>query len=482
MRDFLQSTALVLLLALLYAYLFYHLELGLNILAFDAICLLLLYRRRPELASQVSFRWAVAGCLAAALSVVIVHSSASFLAHHLSFLLVIGFAQVRELRFIWFGLLLGLTSLLEGPIRWFWAGSRVIHWRFVPRDWLRQGVVPLVVAAPFFVLYLSASDKFAGGIQWVFSGILFSETVSRFYFLAIAGILICGPLFFPAGTSRLATLAAGFSDHLSRRSRPNRKTVTRPKRTSRKFFGLIGLRREYRRGVLTLGLLNLLIACVNLLDLRYLWMDAGRLTAAELSQYVHAGTYNLIFSIVLAMAVVLYLFRGNLNFYTEAEHLKPLTFCWLGQNALLTVSVGIRNWHYIAEYGLALGRIQVAFVLLLILVGLFTLFRKVRDRLSFTYLLQANGLAVWLFLIAFGAVNWTCVITRVNLRQPTAQIDWKYLVDELDDRNTFLLWREVERIPPEVLDTYQWGERERGEAFQARDWRGWNYADWRTGR
>ena len=92
-------------LGLTYALLFYHAETGLNLFLFDALLVGLALWVRPELAGHKSFVWSVGGLLFAAGSVVIVHSGAAVLAHHLTYFLVLGFAQTRELRFIWFGLL-----------------------------------------------------------------------------------------------------------------------------------------------------------------------------------------------------------------------------------------------------------------------------------------------------------------------------------------------------------------------------------------
>ena len=75
------------------------------------------------------------------------------------------------------------------------------------------------------------------------------------------------------------------------------------------------------------------------------------------------------------------------------------------------------------------------FVLLLLLFGLLTLFRKVRDKLSLTYLLQSNGQAVWLALLLFGAVNWPGVITRYNLSANTrSEVDLYYLTNDVAPR------------------------------------------------
>lgn len=113
------ATLFLIILSLTYAVLFYHAEVGVNLLIFDALLIVTALRCRPELAKHRAFAWAVAGMLFAAGSVVIVHGEGALWAHHLSYLLVLGFAQARELRFVWYGLLLGAITLFRGPYQWF---------------------------------------------------------------------------------------------------------------------------------------------------------------------------------------------------------------------------------------------------------------------------------------------------------------------------------------------------------------------------
>ena len=458
-----------------FTYLFFHWTLGINVFIFDGALLLLLLRIRPELARRASFRWAVAGLLAAAISIVAVHSTTSMLAHAASLLLLVGVAQERELRFVWYALTLGVLSLFAGPLRLLdrrHENTQRRSRRLSVFRWLQQGALPVVVLMPFLILYSAGSDRFSKVIERVGAGLgelLGATSLPHFLAVGLVGALLVLPLFLPGNELDLAGKDAALSDQLLRQRMPRKKRF-RP-------TALLG---EYRRGILTLLLLNGLIMVNNLTDLQFVWLDTAVLSPAVLSQYVHEGTYSLLLSILLAMLVVLFYFRGNLNFYRKNSLLRRLTYLWLAQNAFLALSVGVRNGHYVAEYGLAYGRIQIAFVLLLILVGLFTLYRKVRYTLTLSFLFQANGLALWLFLIAFGAVNWPGVITRVNLTQARSEIDWDYLIHELDERNLFLLEGETGPLPSKQAWGINSKARRAKQAMQDANWRSWNYPDWRN--
>ncbi|WP_116105449.1 DUF4173 domain-containing protein [Lewinella sp. IMCC34191] len=456
------------LLGLFFAYLFFPLGVGLNIFAFDAGMLLALFATRPELAGRAGVRWAVFLLLASAVSVVVVHAPASRLVHHLSLLILMGFVQERELRFVWYGLFLGIVSLLAGPKRVYhglidrYGGFLSAPNRWV---WVWPALTALVVSCPFLLLYTIGSSDFFRSLGMVTDWLIGLQGMNQvLLFLAL----------FAVGMSITASLVLADSDvKLTTDEVSGNERLSRTRIGERRCSSMVALRFQYRRAIMVFATLNVLLFAVNLTDLRFIWMSAAELPATTLSEYVHTGTNSLILSIILAMALVLHFFRRNLNFYPHARTLRALTYLWLAQNAFLALSVGVRNGHYIHAYGLAIGRVYVGLALCLVLVGLFSLYRKVRQRMSIYYLLQVNGMAAWLFLVAFGAVNWSGIITRVNLRQPTDRIDWSYLVDDLDGTNHYMLRDQLNRLPT------RYHRRVRLSREAVSDWRTWNYADWR---
>ena len=466
---------LVLLVAV-FGYLFYPLATGSNVFVFDGILLLGVLRLRPEVALHTGFRWAVAGLLASAVSVVVVHTPASQVAHGVSFLLVLGFAQARELRFIWYALLLGATVTLRAPLqalRLAQTGDPGGQRTRAALRWIRLAGYPVLVLLVFLVLYATGNSAFDRVLEAMSAHFAIGQLpVFKWILLALLGTVCTLPFLYPDDVLGAAALDAAQTDRLRRRRRAVKPTVR---------LTPLSLPAQLRRGLLLFTLLNALLLLVNVTDLCVVWGPQDQQDAATLSEYVHAGTTNLVISILLAMAIVIYYFRANLNFYRPAAPLRYLAYTWLAQNAFLALSVGLRNYHYIAAYGLAYGRVYVVFGLLLMLVGLFTLYRKVRSRLSFSFLLQANGISAWLFLIAFGAVNWTGLITRHNLAQPPAGIDWVYLTRDLDHTNAYLLVPYRDWLPAKA-DRYLARKLTAARNRRPTDWRDWNYADYRSAK
>lgn len=138
----------------------------------------------------------------------------------------------------------------------------------------------------------------------------------------------------------------------------------------------LNLRKEYL--VAVFGLVNTLLLVVNATDVRWLWFGFEPAPGFDLAQFVHEGTYVLIFSILLVVGIVLWFFRRNLNFY--APGLRVLRWgatVWVLQNGVLAVSVGLRNYYYILNSGIAHKRIGVCFFLLLPFFGLATVLLKI---------------------------------------------------------------------------------------------------------
>ncbi|MCC5916325.1 MAG: DUF4173 domain-containing protein [Cryomorphaceae bacterium] len=173
------------------------------------------------------------------------------------------------------------------------------------------------------------------------------------------------------------------------------------------------LKNEYMAGVFLFAVLNLIILVLNYTDIRWVWFGF-EWEGQYLKQFVHEGTYLLILSIITSIVLVLYYFRGNLNFYSNNKLLKYLSIIWLFQNGILSISVAIRNFWYISYFALAYKRIGVFIFLILTLYGLYTVFIKVQQKKSAFYLVKRNTFAILLVLIFSSLFNWDTIIAKYN--------------------------------------------------------------------
>jgi hypothetical protein len=264
-----------------------------------------------------------------------------------------------------------------------------------------------------------------------------------------------------------------------------------------KSFRALDLRKEYLVALSMLVLVNVLLLVVNSIDINWIWFGFTPEPGFDLTQFVHEGTYVLILSILVAMGIVLWFFRRNLNFYERGlPALRWLATVWVLQNAVLAVSVGLRNYYYILYTGLAYKRIGVCFFLLLTFFGLATILLKIWQRRSTYSLVRMNGLAAYVLMVGLACGNWEIWIARYNLRPELPTLDYGFLLD-MPDRVLPVLaahpevltqrqlvhesYRSWTTLSPEAANQRLQHRLARFRAAQeARNWPSYTFADWQA--
>lgn len=363
--------------------------------------------------------------------------------------------------------------------------------------WIKLGVLPLLLVLLFAQIYRAGNPKFdaltAGFMDGFFdliSDVLADVFTARTLFI-LFGALVCGALVLRNFPEKVAALEAELGEVLVR---------TRIKRPSWSVpLAMDPLERERRMGMILLVAVNALLAVVNLIDIGWVWADFEVPRDFSLKQFVHEGTWMLIISILLSMLILMYLFRWNQNFYWRSKALKGLAIAWVVQNFVLGVSVFLRNYHYISFHGLAYKRIGVIVFLSLVMVGLVTLFIKIKRRRSFFYLARVNGWAVFATLLILSAVDWDSTIVRYNLahwNQGEIDVD-NYL--GMSDKVLPLLYADLDKVSAQMAqhqkNEVRWVRTLDPTAFKRRldarrdhflatyeaaYWQEWNVADRRT--
>lgn len=202
------------------------------------------------------------------------------------------------------------------------------------------------------------------------------------------------------------------------------------------------LKNENQLGIVLMLSLNVLIIFFLITDIIHL-SELHKMIASQLSKQVHNGVNALIFSNVLAIAIILYFFRGNLNFFEKNKELKNLTYIWIFLNLIVIIITTIKNIEYIVSFGFTYKRIGVLFFLVATSIGLVTTFIKVSKVKNLWFLFRKNIQIAFVILIVTTTINWDKIITYYNINN-AEQLDLKYLID-LSNNNTFLLKDYVEK-------------------------------------
>lgn len=473
----------------LFNFLFWQENFGANTLIFTLFYLAALWLLFPKSRKTRGFMLTAGGALLTALMVVWHNSGAAKFAWLISAMCAAGFAQEHELRFVFSALRQYLWGWWQSP-RHFFETLNPGTTEGTPRERsFRRSIglafVPLLVVFVFYFLYYFANDKFAAlsDAFWRQVGnlLVFDISVPHLLFV-IFGFFMVGAAFWRNDTS-LAKTDLAAPDELQR--------VRPPRKRYFETLEMLGLRREYRQAILLFWMLNALLLVVNLTDIRYVWFGFDEAAQQDLKGYVHKGTYFLIASILLAMAVLFYVFRKNLNFLPRNKNLKTAAGIWLIQNAVLAISVCVRNGRYIDFHGLAYKRIGVILFLALVFFGLITLWHKIRDCRTMSWLWRQNGWAFYTLLLLNACISWDVLITRYNLSsRPKGAIDVQYMINEVSDKNLFLLEENFDSLAQKEMypimaesDIRRGIERKR-QIFNVKmrdiSWKSWNGTDARN--
>jgi len=489
-----------LLTAVVFDRLFYQMSLGLNLTIFAVLVVALVVHRISWKALSMPARWAMAGTVLAALMVVVHGSVIAPIMAVLGLLWFSALAHERALRSIPMAFAQSFANFVSLPMAVLDGGGDLVPQRGAARNgwrWARLTVVPLLVLALFFQLYRVGNPKFdhltAGFLDGLWEAIadLFSLVFTAHVLFFLFGLFVSAGLVFRFAPTLVAQWEQGLSDSM-RRVRFKRPHWLAP-------LAMNPLERERRRGIVLLALVNALLLVVNIIDIDWVWVGFTVPEDFSLKQFVHEGTYALIFSILLSIVVVLWVFRGNQNFYWRNTWLKRLAMLWVAQNGILALSVFLRNWHYIDFHGLAYKRIGVIVFLALVLVGLVTLLIKVKERRSLYYLVRVNTWAAFAMLVGLTTIDWDSFIVRVNLKHANpGEIDIdNYLA--MSDKVLPLLYANIDLVEKQMEqhkhNRVRWVEHLEPTRFRTvldikRDrfllrkadqrWQEWTWADART--
>ncbi len=426
----------------LFDWLFWDEQWGMNMLVFSVFVVAAQLVLLPRLAAarRSGYFWlVVGGTLWSGAMVAVYGSAVAALACLGSGLLLLGYVNQPHLKLPVYALLTGLGS---GAQAWL----RVLRGIQAPRrsgagvraGWYygRLLLVPLGVLVAFHGLFAVANPRYdaltARGLavlgDWL-ARLLPNVSFPHLVFLGlgfgvVAAVVVAVPVY------ALVNHESRFGEFIRRqRDRVASLAVRRPDFRLKPTKAL-DLRKEFVAAVAVFGLVNALLLVVNVIDINWLWFGFVPRPGFDLTQFVHEGTYVLIFSILLAMGIMLWFFRRNLNFYAPGlSWLRWGATAWVLQNAVLAASVGLRNYYYILNCGLAYKRIGVCFFLLLTFFGLATVLLKIWQRRSAYGLVRLNALAAYAVVLALATGNWEVWMAQYNLQPRFRSVDIGFLLD-----------------------------------------------------
>lgn len=404
-----------------FTYLFYEQEVGINFLFFAIIASVFLLLNKPEHLFKPSVIASLVGTLISAIFVFIYGTSLPVISFiiSISFLSALVFEPESSL----------ILSGLQGFANVLLSMPRMIIdlLSSKPEDSLKKNrftkmfllTIPLFITLIFFLLYRIANPNFLEftkdlNFDWI------NLPLVRFLILAIFLMygLLSDKIFKVLQAKDLLK-----SDEV--------QTTTEELHLQGGIGKRLGIEYEIFIGASLLIMLNILLAVVNGIDLVKLWPNPILPGDQDsFSQYLHNGVQMLILSILFAVGILMFFFRGYFNFFKGAIYLRILGYVWIVQNIILLISTAIRNNIYVEAYGLSHKRIGVFIYLLLAGIGLSITFYKLFAKKNNTFLFRKNSWAFYAVLLIATTIPWDQLITNYNMSLAVKQnkaVDYEYL-------------------------------------------------------
>lgn len=384
---------------------FFREQIGLNILLFNIFIIGILQYFKMITLNTLLNKISIACLLLSCLAVVFHHSTIALVVHIINWILFIGclnYSQSKRLS-TWFTI--GIISSFEGlgnAYKSFSKRTKSNKTKTSIRS-IKLYVLPIIILYIFHWLYRFANPVFDSVMSkfWLKFSNLFTFFDFTFIPILILGCIISAPILYRKQYLDLETEDLNANDNLIRKR-------------IKKSFKILDLKNEYQSAVFLFVSLNLLLILLLGFDIYTVWFNF-EFVGQTLRDFVHQGTYVLIFTILISIGLVLFFFRQNLNFYSLNTNLKRLSSSWIILNGILSLSVGVRCYYYIANFGLAYKRIGLIAFLIAVIYGLYTVYRKINHQYSVSYLLRKNVLAIFIITNSLALFNWDIIIAKYNI-------------------------------------------------------------------
>lgn len=421
---------IIFLLSILSSILFHGYTLGMNLLIFNIILISSLGIMRSFLLKN-KYWWAIAATtLLTAVFSYLYGNTFTILMNLLSVLVLGAMSSHPDTSFL-INSFQSLYSQLGSPVHILLDSIASMNTK--SKSQTRVGIFPIVIVLIIVILFLVMYSIISPVFHNLVSQFNWSWFSISWIFFTIFSFIILYPILRHHFIDNLYDYDRTHSNALSPQSRAQRDETL--------FASLMSYMQEIKAGVLLLILLNLVLLIVNGGDSYYLFYAQVLPDDLSYSEYVHNGVGTLIMSILMAIVILIFLFRGFNNFSTEGRWLKILAYIWILQNVILVATNVMKNYMYVEEYGLTYLRIGVYIYLTLCILGLLFTFYKIYLQKNILYLFRWNALALYSVLVAFSLIDWNTVITHQNifLKSENKTTDWSYLIEDLPLKNAFVL-------------------------------------------
>jgi len=414
---------LIFLTTIIFTFLFYKQDVGLNLGIFGLILSLLVYFTTDRKVMNATFYVFLVASVVSSVAFAWYGDFVSFLAVFISLSLLVFRSRSAYLKPVF--------SLIIIPINAFSFVVRIFLFeKWLPKSkadanfWKRLFaylIVPLILVIIFFFVYSLGSEHFANiFVNWKWN-------------INIGWVILTALLGFYIMFNFWNYSAGSFWEKQSRLFRNN---FTKTPDTEKPTLSFMDIQLERTSGIISFICLNVLLL-IFVITFNYEQFFENQ-NFYNLKFETHERVNAVIASILMAIALIMFYFKGGFNFDKKAKLLKILAKIWILLNAVLVFSAFVKNTEYIYETNLlTYKRLGVYAFLILSLIGLFYTFMKIQKRKTNAFLFNKMFWHFYAVLLICSFINWGEIITHYNITKSDFDLD--YHINKVDFNEKILI-------------------------------------------
>jgi len=280
-------------------------------------------------------------------------------------------------------------------------------------------LIPAILLIIFFGIYTQGSSHFAS---------LFSEYELDINLWEVIALSILG--FFLAFNYFNYTVY----DFIFKQNHHLKNDFLNEDKELKPTYDFLDLKSERLSGIVSFIGLNILLLFFIITFNYEQFVEFQKSTANQLAEDTHERVGAVIGSIVMAIVVIMFYFKGSFNFDKEAKPLKILAKIWIFLNTVLVISAFAKNSEYVMNLGLTYKRLGVYAFLILSVIGLVYTFIKINKQKTNAYLFNQMFWYVYGTILVCSFINWGGIITSNNLTRKDFSANYHFNSVEFNDK------------------------------------------------
>lgn len=198
-------------------------------------------------------------------------------------------------------------------------------------------------------------------------------------------------------------------------------------------FDFLDLHSERLSGIVSFIGLNILLLFFIITFNYEQFIELPKATANQLAEETHERVGAVIASILMAIAVIMFYFKGSFNFDKDAKSLKILAKIWVLLNTVLVLSAFVKNSEYVMNLGLTYRRLGVYAFLVLSIIGLGFTFVKIWKQKTNAFLFNQMFWYIYGTILLCSFINWGGLATIYNIENNKGDFKFLYSLNYNDN-------------------------------------------------